>query len=114
MSTRKAPLESKVVKKILEHLRSRGAFATKSYGNPVVTRGLPDIICCYRGRYIALEVKRDPSGKPTELQAFRLAEITRAGGIARVISSVDEAKALLDRIDERQEARARDREKPPT
>jgi len=114
MSTRKAPLESKIVKKVLEHLRSRGAFATKTYGNPLVTRGLPDITGCYRGRYIAFEVKRDSSGKPTEIQAFRLAEITRAGGIARVISSVQEAEAILDRIDAIQEARLRDRKKPPT
>lgn len=113
MNTRKAPLEKKVVNKIIDYLRSRGAFATKTYGNPLVTRGLPDITGCYRGRYIAFEVKRDSSGKPTEIQAFRLAEITRAGGIARVISSVDEAKAILDRIDEVQEARLRDRKKPP-
>jgi|SRR6185503_442712 len=113
MSTRKKPLESRVVKKILEYLRARGAFATKTYGNPVVTRGLPDILGCYRGIFLGLEVKADASGKPTELQSYRLKEITQAGGVARVISTVDEAKAILDRIDEVQEARLRDRKKPP-
>lgn len=111
---KKAPLESKIVKKVIDYLRSRGAFAVKSYGNPVVTRGLPDIVCCYKGRYIAFEVKRDASGKPTDLQSFRLKEITQAGGIAQVISSVAEAKLLLDRIDAIQEARLRDRKKPPS
>lgn len=115
MNTQKPPLERRVVKKILEYLRKRGGFWAKTHGNPVVTRGLPDIIGCYKGRYIAFEVKRDPSGKPTPLQAFRLAEIVQAGGMARTISSVDEAKALLDRIDEVQEARLRRRKsEPPT
>lgn len=105
MNTRKPPLESRVVKAILAALRKRGGFWNKTHGNPLVTRGLPDIIGCYRGRYIALEVKRSPDESPTKLQAYRISEITRAGGVARVISSVEEALALLDRIDERREAR---------
>lgn len=113
MNTRKPPLERRIVKKILERLRKRGGFWAKTHGSPVVTRGLPDIIGCYRSIYIAFEVKRDPSGKPTTLQAFRISEITQAGGVARVISSVEEAEAVLDRIDAAREARLRDR-KPPT
>lgn len=75
----------------------------------MVTKGLPDIIGCYRARYVAFEVKRDATKKPTKLQAYRIKEITRAGGVARVISTVEEALRILDRIDELQEARARDR-----
>ena len=75
----------------------------------MVKKGLPDIIGCYRARFIAFEVKRDEEGKPTKLQAYRISEITRTGGVARVISSVEEALRILDRIDELQEARARDR-----
>jgi Holliday junction resolvase len=107
VNTRKPPLESRVKKKILERLRQRGGFWYKTHGSPVVTRGLPDIIGCYRGRYIAFEVKRDASGKPTALQQFRMEEIKRAGGIARLIYSADQAVALLDRLDELKEARAR-------
>lgn len=75
----------------------------------MVKRGLPDIIGCYRMRFIAFEVKRDKTKKPSKLQTYRISEITRAGGIARVISTAEEALRLLDRIDELQEARARNR-----
>lgn len=109
MSTRKPPLESRTVKKILDALRKRGGFWNKTHGNPMVTKGLPDIIGCYRARYVAFEVKRDALKKPTKLQRYKLEEIARAGGVARTISSVEEALRILDRIDELQEARARRR-----
>jgi len=109
MNTRKPPLESRIVKKVLEALRARGGFWAKTHGSPVVTRGLPDIIGCYKGRYIAFEVKRDSSGKPTLLQEYRMKEIRAAGGIATLIHSVEQALAVIDRLDELQEARARKR-----
>lgn len=71
--------------------------------------GLPDIIGCYRGRFIAFEVKRDEHGKPTALQAFYLDRIKRAGGVALLIHTAEMAQAIIDRIDELQEARARNR-----
>lgn len=109
MNTRKPPLEKKTRTKIVKALRSRGGYWQITHGSPVVTRGQPDIIGSYKGRYIAFEVKRDASGKPTALQVQRMEEIRRAGGIARLIYSVEQALALIDRIDELQEARARDR-----
>jgi hypothetical protein len=43
--------------------------------------GVPDIIACFNGRFVAIEVKR-PGKKPTPLQIRRLLEIERAGGFA--------------------------------
>ena len=71
----------------------------------MVTRGLPDIIGCYKGRYTAFEVKRDAAGKPTPLQKFKMEQIRAAGGIATLIYTAEQATNLLDRIDERQEAK---------
>lgn len=43
--------------------------------------GVPDILICLRGKFIAIELKRD--GKmPTKLQELKLEKIRRAGGIA--------------------------------
>lgn len=109
MNTRKPPLESRIVQKTLKSLRERGGFWAKTHGSPVVTRGLPDIIGVYNGRYIAFEVKRDSTGKPTELQEFRMKEIRTAGGVAVLIYTADQAIAILDRLDELQEARVRKR-----
>lgn len=93
-------LEKNVVKRILTYLRSDavGAYANKTHGSPLVTRGTPDIIGCIDGRYLALEVKVDSSGKPTKIQAYQIMKIREAGGIAEVVWSVDQVKAIVKSI----------------
>lgn len=93
------PLERAVVKKILDRLRSRGGFWIKLHGSPFMVAGLPDIIGCYLGRFVAFEVKRDEHGKPTRLQLFYLERIRDSGGIAQLIWSVEQAEEIIDRLD---------------
>lgn len=106
MNTKKPPLESKVVKHILEQLRPRGGFWIKIHGSPFQIAGIPDILGCYEGRFIAFEVKRDSMGRPTKLQVFQMNQIRRAGGVARLIWTAEQALELLDRIDERRRPRS--------
>lgn len=89
-------LERDVVAAIRKYLASLGgdAFFWKEHGGPYSTNGVPDIICCYRGRFLGLEVKR-PGGKLTELQKRSLDRINTAGGIARRVDSVDDVKAVI-------------------
>lgn len=93
------PLESRIVKKILATLRSRGGFWVKVHGSPLQIAGIPDIIGCYRGRFVAFEVKR-PGGKATKLQAYTMMKIREAGGVTSLIYSADDACQIIDRIDE--------------
>lgn len=109
----KPPLERAVVKKTLLQLRARGGFWIKIHGSPFQIAGIPDILGCYRGRFIAFEVKRDASGRPTPLQQHMMEKIRAAGGFATLIFTAEQALDLLDRIDARQEARRRDRQLPP-
>lgn len=51
----------------------------------VATRGIPDILMCYKGHFIAWELKVD-GGKPSALQIYNLAKINEAGGIARIVT----------------------------
>ena len=52
--------ESEIIKRIKEYLKTvQGCFAWKTHGGMYGTEGLPDIIVCYRGRFIALEVKTE-------------------------------------------------------
>lgn len=90
-------LEKNVVKRILKYLRSDavGAYANKTHGSPLVTRGTPDIIGCIDGRYIGLECKKDAAGKPTKIQQHQIDLIRQAGGIAECVSSVAEVKAIM-------------------
>jgi Holliday junction resolvase len=105
MSTKKPPLESRVVKKIMTALNERGGFWFKSHGFAFQLIGLPDIIGCYRGRFVAFEVKRSADEELTPRQAYCISRIRKAGGVALRIHSVEMAIAILDRIDERREAK---------
>lgn len=109
----KPPLERAIVKKALMKLRARGGFWIKIHGSPFQLAGIPDIIGCYRGRFIAFEVKREAGMVPTRIQMYQLKKITQAGGFARVIFTAEQALGWLDRIDAAQEARLRNRQSPP-
>ena len=61
------------------------------------TSGLPDIICCMDGMFVAFEVKV-PGGKLTKLQEAMLTKITAAKGKAFKVTSVDEVKEILAKI----------------
>jgi Holliday junction resolvase len=94
------PLESSVTQRIVKYLKAQGAWQIKSTGVSLV--GCPDIICCYQGRFVALEVKREKDGKygATSKQLHEIDRIRRAGGIAEVVSSVDEVAVLIDALGE--------------
>lgn len=92
------PLESKVTKAIMAYLKKRGVWCFKVAGGPMQQRGVPDIICCMGGVFVALEVKRPDVGRLTDLQALTIERIRDAGGVAEVVTSVEEAAAVLNGI----------------
>lgn len=87
--------ENEIVKQIKEYLKTvKDCFFWKEHGGQFGTAGIPDIIACIKGRFVALEVKT-AEGKLTLLQAITLKQIQRAGGIAAVVRSVEEARAVI-------------------
>ena len=90
--------ESEIVKQIKEYLKTvKGCFFWKEHGGQFGTAGIPDIIVCYKGRFITFEVKTEV-GKTTVLQAVTHNRIRAAGGIAEVVRSVEDARAVINRI----------------
>ena len=94
-------LERNIVAAIKRYLASLGSdvFFWKEHGGPYSTAGIPDIICCYKGRFLGLEVKLS-GGKLTELQKRALNKINRAGGIGRRVESVDDVRAVIRLADD--------------
>ena len=67
----------------------------KVFGGGTFQRsGIPDIIGCYHGRFFALELKAE-KGKPSELQLYNIKKINEAGGIALIVRSVNDVKAVI-------------------
>jgi hypothetical protein len=69
----------------------------KEHGGLYGSGGTPDLIVCYKGRFIALEVKTE-TGKATVLQEAALRKIRAAGGVAEVVRGVEDAKAAIAKI----------------
>lgn len=61
------------------------------------TRGIPDLIICLNGKFIALEIKI-PRGKIEPIQTYTINEINRSGGNAFIVYSVNEAIQILSLI----------------
>lgn len=86
--------ETRIYRKIMEYLKQQGAFVFKVWGSDHMMAGLPDLIVCYRGRFIGMEVKV-PGGQPSKRQTYVHGLIRDAGGTAAVVTSVGDAERLL-------------------
>jgi hypothetical protein len=92
-------LEKDIVNSILKYLKSLPeCFAWKEHGGMYGTSGIPDIIVCYQGKFVAFEVKT-LAGKLTTLQEITLRKINTAKGNAYKVTSLQEVKEILKNID---------------
>jgi len=77
--------EGRVKDKITKLLKSYNVYyffpVTGGYG----MSGIPDIVCCHNGRFVAIECKAGKN-KTTALQDRQLELIRQSGGIALVIN----------------------------
>lgn len=88
--------EGKIKAKVVKILRDEGVYyffpATHGYGRS----GVPDIICCVAGKFLAIECKAG-GNKPTALQVREIETIRQAGGVAVVTDETnwDEIRELI-------------------
>lgn len=94
--------EAALTNKIRLALKGDGCYVFKARGDPRQTKGIPDLVGCRRndGKFFGLEVKvpgRENTLTPN--QAENLKRIRRAGGIAAVVTSREEAlDAVFDGV----------------
>ena len=84
-----AKTPEKVVKdKVTAVLKSAGVYyffpATHGYGRS----GVPDIIACVSGRFLAIECKAG-GNKPTALQTREIENIRACGGVAVIVDETN-------------------------
>jgi hypothetical protein len=91
--------ESKLQKKIQDRLEARGAYVAKIHGG-IYSSGVPDLLACYRGHFLGLEVKTpDNKSGATKLQKGQLRAIKRARGYGYVVRSVEAVDKICDAVD---------------
>lgn len=89
--------EKNIENKIKNYLKSKGAYYFKHHGNQFSQVGVPDVIACYKGRFIGIEVKNE-TGKTSPLQDINLKMINDAGGIGIVARKVEDVSKVIDNI----------------
>ena len=91
-------LEKDITAAILRYLKTiPDCFCWKEHGGMYGTAGIPDIICCLDGLFVAFEVKT-PSGKLTKLQESMLTKIRKSKGYAFKVTSVQEVKDIIQNL----------------
>lgn len=99
--------ESALVELIVKAVKRRymDAWAFKVVGSPYQMTGVPDLLFCINGLLVGCEVKHIKPGesvqhareRATQGQRVQIARINRAGGIAGVVTSPEEALDLIER-----------------
>ena len=91
--------ERDIVAAILRLLKKTPCcFAWKEHGGMYGTAGIPDIIACIGGRFLAFEVKTE-TGKLTKLQEITIQKIRNAKGQAFKVTSMAEVAAILKQME---------------
>jgi len=88
--------EAKLVARIRNLIMRHNGCCFKIHGgdNPFQAVGIPDLLCCIRGRFVGIEAKL--LGEPLRpAQVVALGEIYKAGGVAAVVETVEQARELL-------------------
>ncbi len=76
--------EGKVKDKVKAILKRRGVWFCMPRGQTYGRAGIPDFLCCHKGRFIAIETKAG-RGKATPLQLRELKDIFGHQGIALIV-----------------------------
>ena len=74
--------------KIKKLLKDNDCWYVKYFANRMTKSGIPDILACVNGYFVAIEVKA-PNGKPSELQLWNIDKIRECGGVAIVLYPKD-------------------------
>lgn len=77
--------EARVKKRVVDILKARKVYYFYPVTGGFGRSGVPDIICCYEGRFLGIECKAGKN-KPTPLQRAEIFKIEQAGGWTLVIN----------------------------
>lgn len=89
--------EKRYEEKIKGNLRKRGAWFAKYFGNGYAQRGVPDVLCCYCGWFLGIEIKGGTNSYGlTDAQRQQLQQIADAGGIRLAVEDYEKTGDRMD------------------
>lgn len=95
------PLEKDIQSSIIDYLEAKKVFCWKEHSGgiprdngkwfmPIGLKGKSDILGIYKGKFLAIEVKRPSSGVVSPDQQYFMDRVNKEGGIAFVATSIDD------------------------
>lgn len=89
------PPEANLQRRVVSAIKRRFPSAWVYHPCDRKRMGVPDLLICVNGRFVAVELKA-AGRKPTELQRFTLDKITHAGGIAGWATDLDQVFRIVE------------------
>lgn len=92
-------MESNMQRAIIHYLTHLAyCHVTNIHGSSYQEKGISDLLACYKGLHLALELKEEADVEPAQLAYLR--KVRRAQGIAEIIYDVKTVKRIIQCIDE--------------
>lgn len=77
--------EGKFQDKVTKYLKTLDeCWYCKVWGGGFQKSGIPDILCCINGIFVAIELKAE-NGKASALQIYNIEKIRQSGGIGYIL-----------------------------
>jgi Holliday junction resolvase len=91
--------EKSLENRMKKFVETCGGWQVKFHANMFTKTGIPDVLMCVKGRFIAVEVKAS-KGRPSPLQIHHLKQIDNAGGYAILLypDDYDEFKEFIKHL----------------
>lgn len=84
--------------KVIKYLEAKGAYVVKTIKTS--KKGVPDLLVCYKGRFIGIEMKTPTTrNNLSDLQMHNLAMISKADGYGVMCVDTEDVQRILTRID---------------
>ena len=91
--------EKQFENKVKKFLEANNCWFVKYFANRNTKSGIPDLLACVNGYFVAIEVKAE-TGKPSPLQLHHQEKIRQSGGISIILypDQFDEFVRLIDAL----------------
>lgn len=91
--------EKKLENRIKKWLTEKGCYWVKYFGCAYTRSGVADLLCCIKGKFVALECKSSV-GRLSELQKHEIEKVQKSGGLAYCVSpkNWEEVKQDIEKI----------------
>ena len=80
----KVASEKAFEKQVKQFLKDKGCWVLKTWSNGIQRKGIPDLLVCCNGFFLAVELKAEDC-HPSDLQLWNIDQIRKAHGFALVL-----------------------------